>query len=57
MFNRRHFNLGLTSLAFAGLGSCTTTPRGAAAQPLKATVRSSVIRRGCSICRRALRTG
>jgi secreted PhoX family phosphatase len=29
MFNRRHFNLGLTSLAFAGLGSCTTTPRGA----------------------------
>jgi secreted PhoX family phosphatase len=31
MLNRRHFNLGFASLAFAGLGSCTTTPRAAAA--------------------------
>jgi len=29
MLNRRHFNAGLASLAFAGLGSCTTTPRAA----------------------------
>jgi hypothetical protein len=29
MFNRRHFNFGFASLAFAGLGSCTTTRRAA----------------------------
>jgi len=29
MLNRRHFNLSVASLAFAGLGSCTTTPRAA----------------------------
>ncbi len=29
MFNRRHFNMGFASLAFAGLGSCTITPRAA----------------------------
>jgi len=30
MLNRRHFNVGLASLAFAGLQSCATMPRGAA---------------------------
>jgi secreted PhoX family phosphatase len=30
MLNRRHFNIGLGSLAFAGLPACTTTLRGAA---------------------------
>jgi len=29
MLDRRHFNIGLASAAFAGLSSCTTTPRGA----------------------------
>lgn len=31
MLNRRHFNLGLASIAFAGLPACTTTRRGTAA--------------------------
>jgi len=29
MLDRRHFNAGLASIAFAGLSSCATTPRGA----------------------------